>query len=62
MHSPYLRNKERSKNIRGNVLQGLLNFVDGVKGSHRGNFMRHIKAGGLHDWAKTNFLVRKMNC
>ena len=44
------------------MLQGLLNFVDGVKGAHRGNFIRHIKAGGLHDWAKTYFSVRKMNC
>ena len=57
-----IRKEAKTRNIRGNVLEGLLSFVDRVKGAHRGNFMRHIKGGWLHDWTKTNFSVRKMNC
>ena len=44
-----------ARNIRGNVLTGLLNLVDGVNGAHKGNFLQHIKANGLHDWAKKKF-------
>ena len=39
-----IRKEAKTQNICGNVLYG-----DGVRGGHRGNFMRHIKAGGLHD-------------
>ena len=47
-----IRKEAKARNIRGNVLNMLLNLVDGVNGAHNGNAMRHIKAGGLHDWAR----------
>ena len=50
-----IRKEAKARNIRGNVLTGLLNFVDGVNGAHKGNFLRHIKANGLHDWEKKKF-------
>ena len=55
MYINEIRKEGKARNIRGNVLTGLLNFVDGVNGAHKGNFLRHIKANGLHDWAKKNF-------
>ena len=50
-----IRREARSRDIKGSVLKSLLNYVDGVRGAHKGNFMRHIKTGGLHEWAKHTF-------
>ena len=50
-----IRKEAKTRNIRGNVLQGLLNFVDGVKGAHIGNFMRHLKLVGCMIGRKQTF-------
>ena len=53
-----VRKEAKARNIRGNVLNGLLNLVDGVNGAHKGNIMRHVKADGLHDWAGKKFSTK----
>lgn len=50
-----IRREAASRNLRGNVIKGVLNFVDGVDGAHKSNFLRHIKSGGLHSWARGKY-------
>ena len=48
-----IRKEARIRNIRGNVLDGILNYTDGVKYIHKGNFHKHVKSGSLRSWAKS---------
>ena len=50
-----IRKEARKRNIRGNVLDGILNYTDGVKYIQKGNFDKHIKSGSLHSWAKSAY-------
>ena len=50
-----IRKEARIRNIRGNVLDGILNYTDGVKYIHKGNFDKHVKSGSLHSWAKSTY-------
>ena len=50
-----IRNEALRRNLRGNVLDGVKNYVDGVLYIHKSNFDKHIKAQSLHDWAKRKF-------
>ena len=52
-HLEAIRLESGRRNYRGAVLTALLNYVEGVKGAHRHNILQHVKAGGLHEWAKT---------
>ncbi|KAK6178299.1 hypothetical protein SNE40_013101 [Patella caerulea] len=54
-HLIEIRREAAKRNIKGFVLKGVLNYADGVSYVHKGNILRHIKAGGLHDWAKRTF-------
>ena len=60
-HINVIRQEAKRKGLRGNVLDGVLNYVDGVDGAHKSNIMRHTKSGGLHDWAKTKFRTEGAN-
>ena len=31
----------KTRGLRGNVLNGVLNFVDGIDGAHKSNILRH---------------------
>ena len=45
-HINVIRQEAKRKGLRGNVLDGVLNYVDGVDGAHKSNIMRHTKSGG----------------
>ena len=67
-HINVIRQEAKRKGLRGNVLDGVLNYVDGADGAHKSNIMRHTWSGGrhtwsggLHDWAKTKFRTEGAN-
>ena len=55
VHINVIRQEAKTRGLRGNVLNGVLNFVDGIDGAHKSNMLRHIKADGLHNWAKSKY-------
>ncbi|XP_064596785.1 zinc finger protein 862-like [Liolophura sinensis] len=50
-----IRAEAARRNVKGAAFNGIVNLADGVECVHRGNLSRHIKPGGLHDWAKQRF-------
>ena len=50
-----IRKEAWIRNICGNVLDGILNYTDGVKYIHKSNFDKHFKSGPLHSWAKSTY-------
>ena len=55
VHINVIRQEANRRGLRGNVLNGVLNFVDGIEGAHKSNILRHTKADGLHNWAKSKY-------
>ena len=45
-HINVICQEAKRKGLRGNVLDGVLNYVDRVDGAHKSNIMRHTKSGG----------------
>ena len=57
-----IRKEAKRRNLCGNILDGILNYTDGVRYIHKANFDKHVKSGSLHDWAKKNFVtINKSN-
>ena len=52
-----IRTVARSRNLRGQVLDSILSYVNGVTYVHKANMYNHVKAGGLHDWPKKKFVM-----
>ena len=55
VHLQQIRVEARKRNLRGEVLNSLLKYADGINSAHKGNVEKHIRSGGLHDWAKKKF-------
>ena len=55
VHINVIRQEAKTRGLRGNVLNGVLNFVNGINGAHKSNILRHTKADGLHNWAKSKY-------
>lgn len=55
---PDIRREAKRRNIKGVVLDGILNYADGVYYIHKANIMRHIRSDSLHDWAKKTFTTQ----
>ena len=53
VHINVIRQVANTRGLRGNVLNGVLNFVDDIAGAHKSNILRHTRADGLHNWAKS---------
>ena len=49
-----IRKEAWIRNIHGNVLDGILNYTDGVQYIHKSNFDKHVKSGSL-PWAKSTY-------
>ncbi|KAK6171748.1 hypothetical protein SNE40_018183 [Patella caerulea] len=47
-----IRREAKRRGISGTVLNGIINYVDGVTYIHKSNVSRHVASGSLHDWAK----------
>ena len=45
----------RARDLHQSVVDSLLRYADGVTLAHKGNIEKHIKSGGLYDWAKKKF-------
>ena len=56
VHSP-IRTEARSHNLCGQILDSILSYVGGIIIVNKANVYNHIKAGGLHDWAKKKFAI-----
>ena len=39
------------------MASSILSYVDGITYVHKANVYNHVKAGGLHDWAKKKFVM-----
>ena len=50
-----IRREASWQGLCGNVMKGVLNFVDCIEGAHKSNILRHTKSGGLHSRAKTKY-------
>ena len=50
-----IRVEAKHRGLRGSVLDSLLKYADGIDHAHKGNVYKHVKSGGLHDWAKKKF-------
>ena len=57
VHYAEIRKEAKRRNLRGNILEGTLNYTEGVSYIHKANFDKHIKSGLLHDWAKKKFVT-----
>ena len=55
VHINVIRQDAKTRGLRGNVLNGVLNFVDGIDGAHKSNILRHTRADGLHNCAKSKY-------
>ena len=55
VHNNVIRQEAKTRGLRGNVMNGVLNFVDGIDGAHKSNILRHTRADGLHNWAKSKY-------
>ena len=53
--SPKSGEKQEKQNVCGHVLDGILNYTEGVQYIHKANFDNHCKAGSLHNWARKTF-------
>ena len=50
-----IRQEARFRNLSGQVMKGLLSYVDGVTYIHKSNVLRHCRSGSLHSWAKQKY-------
>ena len=55
VHLAEIRREAKKCNIHGPVLDGILNYAEGVQYIHKANFDKHFNAGLPHDWAKKTF-------
>ena len=55
LHSFTTNQGRGKKNLCGTALDSLLKYADGISYAHKGNVDKHVKSGGLHDWAKQKF-------
>ena len=56
-YAAQIRTEARSHNLRGQILDNILSYVDGVTYVHKANVHNRIKAGGLHDWPKKKIVM-----
>ena len=54
-HLQQIRVKARKRNVCRTALDSLLKYEDGISYAHKGDVDKHVKSGGLHDWAKRKF-------
>ncbi|XP_041356519.1 uncharacterized protein LOC121373808 [Gigantopelta aegis] len=54
-HLTDIINEAHRRNMKGVVVDGIVKLASGVECIHKGNLCRHIKTGGLHDWAKKKY-------
>ena len=52
-----IRTNAQSHNLHGQILDSILLYVDVITYVHKANVYNHVKAGGLRDWAKKNFVM-----
>ena len=56
-YTAQIRTEARSCNLRSQILDSILSYVDGGTYVHEANVCNHVKAGGLHDWTKKKFVM-----
>ena len=54
-HLSDIINEAHRRNLKGIVVNGIVKLAAGMECIHKGNLCRHIKTGGLHDWAKKKY-------